>query len=329
MKEHWQRSTPVLAIDAAGVALLLEPLYGQLEIEAIEPVPGGLTNTNIRVRLLGRPNDLLLHFYQRGPQIGTMETALIGRIAASVPVPKLLHFARSNPLTGHAYAIFDWVEGVPLDAVVLAGGGEDYHSLGTSIGRTLAAIHAFTFDKFGFLDARLQVKHPIDIDGAGLLAYLRQCLVEGPGGARLGFDLTAQLMDYVAREGDCLSDWLKVPRLTHGDFNGTNILVRSTPGSVDFDVTAILDWEYAFSGSPAFDFGNLLRPPVGAMHMFVDGLARGYCEAGGILPPDWQRIARLADLFSWADVLHRPQTDAAIIEDARAAVHTIIADWRA
>ena len=61
-------------------------------------------------------------------------------------------------------------------------------------------------------------------------------------------------------------------------------------------VAAVLDWEFAFSGSPAIDFGNLLRPPLGERRSFVAALAAAYEAAGGRLPPDWQAIARIADL---------------------------------
>ena len=49
-----------------------------------------------------------------------------------------------------------------------------------------------------------------------------------------------------------------------------------------------------------------------------------YLEAGGWLPPDWQAIARLADLYAWADFLSRPAAGPALIEDARRIIRETI-----
>ncbi len=77
---------------------------------------------------------------------------------------------------------------------------------------------------------------------------------------------------------------------------------------------AVLDWEFAFSGNPAFDFGNLLRANFGPA--FEQCLAAAYREAGGQLPDDWRRISLMADLYSWLDFLNRPSAGPALIADA-------------
>jgi hypothetical protein len=78
----------------------------------------------------------------------------------------------------------------------------------------------------------------------------------------------------------------------------------------------VLDREFAFSGSPAFDFGNLLRPPLGTSADFETGVAEAYQAAGGQLPEGWRRIAQVADLYAWADFLSRANPAPARIEDA-------------
>jgi aminoglycoside phosphotransferase (APT) family kinase protein len=186
----------------------------------------------------------------------------------------------------------------------------------------LASIHGIAFERAGFLDARLAVAEPIDLGLAGLRDFLHRCLVEGVGGERLGSQLTAALLIYVERQGSRLDAWLGPPCLTHADFNGSNILVRRVGAA--WEVAAVLDWEFAFSGSPAFDFGNLLRPPLGQRREFTTALAAAYLGAGGWLPPDWQAIARLADLYAWADFLSRPAASPALIEDARRMIRETI-----
>ncbi len=325
MKEHWPRHTPVVSLDTAAVGRLVLPLFPGQAIVSVEPVKGGLINTNLKVRLSERPGALLLRIYQRGVAPAQKEMAVYRRVGPRVPVPHFIHFCPESPITGHPYAIIDWIEGFELQAMFASLGAEMVVDLGHAIGRMLAAVHGFTFDKFGFLDADLNVQGPIDFDKQGLLAYLNQCLIEGPGGARIGRELTAALLAFAAREGDILSDWLKQPCLVHGDFNGSNILIRKAPGGETWEIAAIIDWEYALSATPAFDFGNLLRPPLDANADFAAALARGYCEAGGMLPARWERIARLADMFSFADILSRPATNEVVVEDAKAVIRKLIA----
>jgi len=45
--------------------------------------------------------------------------------------------------------------------------------------------------------------------------------------------------------------------LVHGDFGKRNLLVRSIAGQ--WIVAAVLDWEFAVSGSPLADLGHFLR----------------------------------------------------------------------
>jgi len=325
MKEHWPRRAPVVKMDAADVGRLILPLFPGNSIARIEAVKGGLINTNLKVQLSNRPGAILLRVYQRGVSPAQKEMAITRLIGDRVPVLHFMHVAEENPITGHPYAILDWIEGVDLQHMLPEIAADRLVELGYSIGRTLAAVHSFSFDKFGFFDRDLEVKGPIDFDGKGLLAYLHQCLIEGPGGAKLGPELTSSLLEFAAREGHILADWPQRPRLVHGDFNGSNILIRRSSGQRDLDIAAIIDWEYALSAMPALDFGDLLRPPFDHDEGFAAAVAHGYRGAGGILPREWQRIARLADMFSFADLLNRPEMSAVVVEDAKKVVRKLIA----
>ena len=92
-------------------------------------------------------------------------------------------------------------------------------------------------------------------------------------------------------------------------------------------MAAVLDWEFAFAGSPFFDLGNLLRPPLGSRPGFADAVAAGYRTAGGDLPPEWRRMAALADLFSWAEFLTRPTVSDAVVNTARQRITETMALW--
>lgn len=115
-------------------------------------------------------------------------------------------------------------------------------------------------------------------------------------------------------QGDLLAARTAAPCLVHGDFGGSNLLVRQEAGH--WAVAAVLDWEFAFAGVPFVDFGNLLRPPLGDRPGFAAAVAAGYRLAGGDLPEDWRHRSRVIDLFAWLQFLARPDASDALITDA-------------
>jgi aminoglycoside phosphotransferase (APT) family kinase protein len=318
MREGWSRHAPPVPISPAQAATLLAPALGTVGVTDLRPVAGGLVNTNLRAAFDRPPWVVMLRLVTRDPPQSVKEAALARLLDGRVPIARVLHAAEANPVTGTPYAVLDWIEGKRLDRAAAGAGPEAQRALGAAAGTALAHIHAFRFARHGFLASDLRVGPAIDLDGDALVAFLRACLVDGPGGARLGAALTSAVLDFAAREGSRLRDWLAPPCLVHGDFNPTNILVR------DGRIAAVLDWEFALSATPAFDFGNLLRPPLGTEAAFVAGLARGYCDAGGTLPADWRRIASIADLFAWADLLGRRPSDPALAADARRVIAAAI-----
>lgn len=335
MKENWPRQAPAVELDARGVGQLVLPLFPGDKLRRFAQVGGGLTNTNYKVQLAEHKTPLLLRLYQRGVEPARKERAVGDLIADRVPMLRFFHLGETNPVTGHPYAVLEWIEAPDLQQGLADMSQGRLLALAPRIGRTLAAIHAFGFEKFGFFTQgedhddwgadrskiALEVGAPIDFDRAGLLVYLDRSLRHGPGGARLGPELTQGLLAYAETHGGSLEDWLQRPSLVHGDFNAANILIRPDAGDA---IAAIIDWEYALSASPAIDFGNLLRPPFDANAPFAEALAQGYVAAGGFLPRDWRRIAQLADVFSFTDILSRPETADVVVADARRVIVALL-----
>jgi aminoglycoside phosphotransferase (APT) family kinase protein len=326
LRENWARGVPLLDLSADEITALCEPAFpGQHVVEWGE-ARGGLVNTNLRVRLSERDEPILLRLYVRDPASARKEWALNRATAAAhVPVPRFLHFAESNPVTGHPYVIMEWVEGVRLETLVGSIEPGDLAELGSGVGEALAKIHAVTFPTCGFLDDCLNVATPVAIDGAGLVAFLRDCLVEGRGRERVDAETIRALLAFAETEGPLLDTWIGAPCLSHCDFGGSNILMRQSDGA--WSVAAILDWEFAFSGTPFFDLGNLLRPPLGVAPGFERAVIAGYRAAGGYLPPEWKRLSLLTDLTAWAEFLSRPVVGDALIADAVRIMTATVRNW--
>jgi aminoglycoside phosphotransferase (APT) family kinase protein len=320
MRACWPRLHPEITLEIADITTLLRPVFPGASVIAFEPVIGGLANTNLKVWISTQAAPLLLRLYQRGRHEAMKEATLLRRLRGEVPVPELRFFSADNPLADYPFAVIDWVAGERLD--VLAAAGEDSVALGRAVGQTLALIHTITYDRYGYFDPDLTLSAAIDLDRDGLLAYIQRALVMGCGGERLGQELVENLIRLVEQQGHRLSTW-RGPCLVHGDFNGSNILLQRAENR-EWKVAAVLDWEFALSGTPGFDFAHLLRAPLESHPLLAASVAHSYRQAGLALPTDWREISRLVDLFAWVDLASRPGSDATIIDDARQAIQTTI-----
>jgi aminoglycoside phosphotransferase (APT) family kinase protein len=131
-----------------------------------------------------------------------------------------------------------------------------------------------------------------------LRRYLRGDAAQSP--AEIGHlqALAAAAADPLARSV------ARARQLVHSDYNGKNLLAVGGDGRRS--VSAVLDWEFAFSGSPLTDIGNMLRFRDSRPRGFADGFVAGYRDAGGQLPERWREISQALDLYALADFLTRP-----------------------
>ena len=90
--------------------------------------------------------------------------------------------------------------------------------------------------------------------------------------------------------------------LVHGDYDPANILVNKIDGQ--WKITEILDWEFAFSGSPLFDVANMLRyahqMPATFETSFIQGVSTRFT-----LPQHWRITTHLLNMISLLDCLTR------------------------
>jgi aminoglycoside phosphotransferase (APT) family kinase protein len=318
MRQDWIRSEPEIRLDRQTVAKLVAPAFPTAEVIACEPARGGLANTTINVQLAAPPWHISLRLSQRDPSVLGKEEALNKLLLAHhVPTARFLYTAATNEITHSPYALLEWVQGEGLDRAILTLGREGEAQIGCEIGAMFAKLHAITFDRHGYLDSALRIRAPIDLSSEGLLAFLRQNLKEGLLAERLG-PLRAGLLSFIQSEGPRLDPWLVRPSLVHADFNGSNVLIRQEEGA--WRLAGVIDWEFALSATPALDFGNLLRAPLGERSILVDAVAASYRDHGGYLPKDWRRLARIADLYAWIDVLNQPDSAQGAIEDGLAII---------
>jgi aminoglycoside phosphotransferase (APT) family kinase protein len=287
-------------------------------VERVELLHGGRHNTLYAVSLADEPRELVVKIWSDSSNARPgIEAALERVLPPEVPTARPYHFLPDGA-DGRPCLVMSRVQGERLETVLRDAAARDVEQLGDRIGRALATIHRVTFEATGVLDSSLTVVEAFDVGSAGLIAFARDVLLRGPGGDRLGSALAARFLGWLETEALPLDRQRGVPSLTHCDFGGSNILVRR--GASGWEVAAIIDWEFACSGTPFVDVGNLLRPPTGLLSGFVAAFVAGYREGGGSLPPDWKRLSALTDLFAWVEFLSRPECPREVVQSARASI---------
>ena len=269
-------------------------------VVAARALTGGYSNVNVLVTMAGG-GEFVLRRYRRDNACA-VEAALAARLDGVLPVAPVVAADPTGSSAGEPVLLSVFVAGRPVGEV-LGGPAAPVAELGRSVGSTLARIGSVSFGAPGFFaDERLEPGPAGAEPTSGLDVFVGRCLDEGNAAGHLSDAEQHGLRRYTERAAPELAALRGSRRLVHADYNPKNLLAARRDGR--WRVTAVLDWEFAFSSSPLFDVGNMLRDPrpAGFAEAFVDGFRHG----GGELPENWRRLSRALDLYSLADFLTRP-----------------------
>ncbi len=242
--------------------------------------------------------------------------------AANVPVPKVIW--RGDDTARPALAM-EYVEGDLLAVTEDSFDERQATLMCRALGRVAAAIHGISFDRAGILGPGPKVTEPFGSYRAGAAEFFASSLDDPNLRRRVGPDRLERLVSCLSLP-DEITGSSNDRQLCHSDFNQKNIMVR-IGRSGDVEIAAILDWEFAMSGSGIVDLGNLLRFEDESRAVASDCLARAYREAGGHLDGSWRQQSLFADLLAQLEHLtgdaERPRTFAtslAVIDRALPAL---------
>jgi aminoglycoside phosphotransferase (APT) family kinase protein len=317
------RVHPLIELDRATVEAMLAPILHRADIRLIEPVEGGLTNTVCRVTA-GDGTGVALRVYASGRSGFELERRLLPRLADVLPVPEVL-FVGAGGAWGHPYLVYRWIEGITLNECRRQTAPTELGMLAEPLGRLLARVAAQPPAADPLRDpsdpARLErVRIAMRIEQADeqLRAGLARERTGGEPADRLRARLESRANELIALD--------RLTGLVHGDFGGRNLLVRATDGGA-WQVAGVLDWESATLGSALWDVGHFFRYPRRYSPEFRAEFARGYRAAGGALPGDWWRLARLLDATRLVATLNEPRELPGVFAECRELVASIVREW--
>ncbi len=258
--------TPMTLAQAAAIAAP----FG-LTVVAITPIPHGSVNSNFRLDLAGGGRAFLRVYEESDHAAVRAQNALLGHLARhGVPTPTALSAGgdtvathRGKPVSLFAFCEGRWICQRLVDEARLE-----------RVGDALASIH---LAGDGYRGAP-----PSRFDSAALRRRLDDLRSR---------DLSAELSAAVARLGGALDEVAAVAlparTIVHGDVFRDNVLWTD-----DGRLSAVLDFESAAPGHPAFDlmvtclawcFGDRLEQPL------ARALVRGYARRRPL--PDDERAA--------------------------------------
>jgi aminoglycoside phosphotransferase (APT) family kinase protein len=306
-------------LDERVLAWLADRALPGRRIAGARRLTGGYSNDNVLIRT-GTDERYVLRRYLRANTCA-VEVALAARLTGVVPVAEVVAADALGSEAGEPVLLSRFVPGTLVGDQLPRLTAAEAGTLGHAAGAALAAIGTITFSRPGFFDSAELVPGPPGMQPtAGLSAFVDRCLRDGNANHALSAAELDGLRRLAERCEPRLASLRGSRQLVHADFNPKNLLAAHVDGH--WRISAVLDWEFAFSSSPLVDIGNMLRHPRPAG--YADGFIAGFRAHGGHLPADWPELSRALDLFSLADLLTRPP-DHRYFRTAASAVRKLLA----
>ena len=219
-------------------------------------------------------------------------------LASCVPAPKIYFIGDCD---GYRYAITEFMPGITLrDFLLNHCDDEDLSSIMYDCGKMLASIASHVFQAPGFFDRNLQVKKIATLDD--YQNFITQSLQHPNVTQQFKPSEIHEIAQLIARHADSFPD-AQAKNLVHGDYDPANILVIKQDGR--WQISAVLDFEFAFSGSWLWDVSNMLRYAHNMPADFETSFLQGITDCGFTLPRDWRVTLHLLNLASLLECFTR------------------------
>jgi aminoglycoside phosphotransferase (APT) family kinase protein len=325
MQEGWERIHDPVDLSLETLSEMVAPVFAPRTVVKAELLSGGLANTNYKVGISGLREPFVMRVYMRDPSACAREVDIYLRVRGVVPVPTLLFVDTEGQRMGYPYTLANFVEGELMTQILVTGGAERIGQAGYAAGWTLALLGQFTFPAPGEFGPELVIAESRPGGGQAFLAYLEPLLTAGRARERLGNEAADRIWAFAREHAPMLDAVADEAKMVHADYKATNLLLREEAERLA--MAAVLDWEFACAGAQIFDMGILLRHDRELDLAFVREFARGFTEAGGALPQDWRRMARLADFVNLVTFLDAPEERNALFADVTRLLVETLERW--
>ncbi|WP_425146968.1 phosphotransferase family protein [Deinococcus sp.] len=261
------------------------------------------------MRLSGPVASVVARCWRRDPAQAATELAVMRRASEVVPVASVL---AADLNAERPVALLADVAGINAQQALEADPAAA-EELGAALGQAFARLHGVRFDHPGLLTSPPlhAVPWPPSTPARQLLDFAHSRLWNETARAALGAELQRHWWAEIEQNAPLLDVLAQEACLVHADANPKNVMVRR--GWRDWQVSAVLDWEFALSGPSLIDLGNLLRwePRDGSAQVdsgWTAGVLRGWRAGGGPVPDNFVTLARTLDVYSLLGFVNSPES---------------------
>jgi aminoglycoside phosphotransferase (APT) family kinase protein len=310
---RWLRAEPRRTLPAPLLERIVHAALPRGRVVDVQPLGDGLRNANFKLQLDSTPELNVLRVYEHDLSICQKEVDLIRLVGGSVPVPVVIHAEPRGREDIPPFILVRYVEGITFHELTRSGDKDAIAQAAYAAGKTLACIGRRTFSKSGWLGPGPTVTAALFEGADPIPRFVDLCLASTNLKRRMQADLRDRTHALVWSWAPQLAQLDDAACLVHGDFGKRNLLVRSVTGK--WIVAAVLDWEFAVSGSPLADLGHFLRYERASRPLVEPHFSNGYFHAGGKLPQNWHQLARLVDLTALCESLTHDQLPDTVVAE--------------
>lgn len=286
MEKNWERTLPFFYVDIGTVCKLFEGILEEEEILSITLVDEGCRTSNYIVTDSDNKKYVLKIFYENEQEY-RKEYNILNMLKDFIPVHKIYKFDKSAYIEDKYYAIYDYLEGKTLSQT-LNSGEIISEKIVREAADILADIHKTRFESIGFFNESLDVEQKLKPLNQWYDEFMTDVVV-----SRLGEEIVQKIRIIIQNNIDDLIYMDSNPRMVHGDFQGTNILIDKNK------ISGIIDWEFAMSGHPLSDIGQFFRYEEYFDEKSIAIFEEQYRKKSDyVLPENWYKLSRIRDLVN-------------------------------
>jgi aminoglycoside phosphotransferase (APT) family kinase protein len=295
LEHDWERTFPFLEIDEDIVNTLFEGVLDGKDIINVIAINEGCRTTNYIIETNDAQSKYILKIFFTTEKDHKKEIKLLRKLKENkgIPVPKIYKVSDHEIIENREYAIYEYVEGTSIGQAV----DEGYvikEVFIRDVARALAQMHNYRFNKAGFLDEDLKLKEELP----SLTLWYGQFMGEFAQ-KRLGKNTVEKINRIVNENKKNLIKLDEDIRLVHGDFQGTNILIK------DDKLSGILDWEFVMAGHPLADIGQFFRYEEYFNENLIKVFENEYNKHSSYkLIDEWYKVSKLRDLANVIQLLN-------------------------
>lgn len=316
-KSNWEKTQHSHQLPNRTVIAMIQDAFPNTTITQLCLIAGGCANLNYCFSLNNSDASLILRIYTRDTKSAVKEKIIGERLKNILPCPKILHLGSMHDYT---FSISPCLTGKTLQTHLLDTKKKPNYHIMKDLGELLGKMSDIHFDHPGFFDHALI---PIKKSQPSLSDFCLTALHHSNTQLALSHHESNVIESFLTMHRNIL-DENNEASLVHGDFDPANILVDESDGHVF--VSGILDWEFAFSGSPLWDLANMLRYRSELDRSYQDHFIEGLISSGYHLPNNWEQRMDLFNLASLLDCLmcYDPRTRPIRMRDIQLLIAQIV-----